>query len=166
MDFSICEICGKAFGLRLFHTGKGGDVVRFADYVEPPHGSLGAHPHGLRWICDEHLERALGQSAKDSDSAIRELKAELGCPEDAPVSPELEEPELWVTEIGPNRARVCSLVRRARGLTPAEARTVMNAERFRIARNWPQEFAFLEQELVDAGATVEVRYSPWDDADE
>ncbi len=87
MQFTICEICGKTFGMRLFHTGEGGKALRFADYVAPPSDSVGAHPHGLRWICETHLQAALKRIDENSDDAIRKLKAELGYPEDAPTLP-------------------------------------------------------------------------------
>ena len=66
MEWTICAICGKPFGLRLFHTGEGGEVIRFADYVAPPPDSIGADPPGAKWICDQHPEEA--KLRTDSDS--------------------------------------------------------------------------------------------------
>ena len=163
MRFTICAICGKTFGMRLSITGEGGEALRFADYVAPPSDSLGAHPHGLRWICEAHLQAALKRINEDSDDAIQKLKAQLGYPQDAPTLPELEEPELWVTAIGPNIAQVFSLLRRARELNPAEANTEMKKKRFRVAVSWPNEFEYFEEKLTNAGASVEVRFLPWDD---
>ncbi len=166
MQFTICEICGKTFGMRLFHAGEGGEALRFADYEAPLSDFIGAHPHGLRWICETHLQAALKRIDENSDDAIRKLKAELGYPEDAPTLPELEEPELWVTAIGPNVAQVFSLLRRARDLNLAEANAEMKKKRFRVAVGGPHEFESFEEKLTGAGASVEVRFLPWDDIGE
>jgi hypothetical protein len=42
----------------------------------------------------------------------------------------------------------------------------MKKKRFRVAIGWLNEFEFFQEQLTNAGASVEVRFLPWDDSGE
>ncbi|WP_337173188.1 hypothetical protein [Paludisphaera sp.] len=157
MNPPCCRLCGRDFHGEWFHSQGGGELVRFRDYRPLGEGLVG-HPPGLEWFCREHAPAALRLTERDSSSALAILRERFGpCPR--PGEPGNEpDPSLWVTAVGPNPARVFSIVHRASNDRAADVLTMLRSAPFEVARGWPHSFESLRAALVDAGATVEVRY--------
>ena len=157
MKAQYCSLCGRDFRYDWFHTGDGGELVRFRDYEPMPEGCVG-RPQGLEWFCRDHAPAALSLVTQDSATALVVLRDRFGSsPPD--VEPTLmPDPSLWVTEIGPNRARVFALIHQAINRPAAEVLAMMHSVPFQLARGWPQSFETLRAACANAGAVVEVRY--------
>ena len=155
-----CEVCGRDFGNEYFHTGGGGELVAFADFddstakADPP-----AAPgvFGVAWICAEHLPAARERSGLSADAAVRDMQRTFGV---RPARPRERKPnpELFVVDVGPNRAKVFAIVRQATGCSPDEARKLLDGLPFKVAEGWPMQFDPWRRELEEAGAVVEVRW--------
>ena len=64
---------------------------------------------------------------------------------------------LWVTAVGPHFARVFAVVRRAMGVSPSEAKALLNGPPFRVAVGWRSDLLPWRETLQEAGAAVEIR---------
>jgi hypothetical protein len=151
-----CAVCGKDFRSEYFHTGKGGELIRFADYQPLPEGSVGI-PVGAAWFCRSHVDAACSLSAliqKEALESLRQLFGQFSPPIPSPML----DPELWVIATGANLGAVARLVRSTSGWTPAQARERINAGSFLLISGWPSELARWEALLREAGATTEIRY--------
>jgi len=95
MKSPICYLCHKDFRSEYFHTGAGGDLVRFADFKPPPEDA-GGQPRGMEWFCTEHLSAAQELAHLSSAAALSHLQARFG---EFPAWQEkpLADPSLWVT---------------------------------------------------------------------
>ncbi|OBY87956.1 hypothetical protein A6723_001810 [Pseudomonas sp. AU11447] len=151
-----CAVCGKDFRGEYFHTGKGGDLLRFRDYAPLADGAVGM-PRGAAWFCRMHLEDARTLDAQPLGEAIEVLRRRFGGFPPPAIGP-MPDPELWVVCAGSNLAAVLRLVRSSSGWTPAQARERLMAGPFCLASGWPCELAPWVELLRQAGASVEIRY--------
>ena len=152
----ICSLCHRDFSSEYFHYTSGGDVVQFADFQRLKEGAAG-HPRGLEWFCREHLEQAQAYASlcyAEAFSRLYEQFGEFPAKESSP----LHDPSLWITAIGPNAARVFAIIRQATSMTPAETKHAMSLGHLKVSQGWPSQFILWQRALVDAGATVEVRF--------
>ena len=159
MKSQICEVCGKDFRSRYFHTGKGGECLDFADYKALPENAVG-HPFGSGWFCEEHCEEAKSLRALKFEEAIEFIrKKHLISVSGLPTGyGNIKDPELWILDIGENKSKVFSIIRRAMGVTPQEAKSLLASGCFKVISAWPAELSGYEKELSESGATTEVRY--------
>jgi ribosomal protein L7/L12 len=155
-----CEVCGRDFGNEYFHTGGGGELVSFADFDDSaakavPPAAPGVV--GVAWVCAEHVPAARERSALTSDAAVHDMQRVLGVRAAAPRERKAN-PELFVLDVGPNRAKVFGVVRQATGCTPDVARKLLERAPFKVAEGWPMQFDAWRRALEDAGAVVEIRW--------
>lgn len=163
----ICALCGKDFRGEYFHAGTGGELVVFGasqpgEGATPGSGegaSLG-HPADAEWFCSKHANAARRVRDLSADQALRRLRAEHGIEEepDSHEYGEIPDPVLWVTSVGPDRARVFAVLRQATGLAPEEMKALMATVPFQVVSGWPPELETLKSRLEDAGAATEIRY--------
>jgi hypothetical protein len=133
-------------------------LVQFSDFEPLPDGCVG-HPGGLEWFCRDHALAAQSLSHLDTETALAELRLRYGAfPEPEPDSTLVRDPSLWVTEVGPNPARVLSVLQQSKGLTASQALAIVRSGTFEVACGWPQQFDYWRLKLLAAGASVEVRY--------
>jgi hypothetical protein len=152
----ICHLCHRDFSRELDYRRSGGDLVQFADYRPLPPGYAG-HPHGLEWFCSAHLDAARALASRPVDEAMAELERRFGS--FAPWEPGVSrEPELWLTSIGPARASVFAIVRRAAGLSPAAGKALLGIVPFRVSTGRRAELEPVRIALEAAGARVELRF--------
>lgn len=130
--------------------------MQFADY-EPLAQGMAGQPHGLEWFCQEHLEQARAYSLMPYAKALSTLVDQFG---EFPAYKNslCHDPSLWITAIGPNAARVFAIIRQATSMTPAQTKHLMSLGQLKISQGWPSQFISWQRALVDAGATVEVRF--------
>lgn len=156
MKPAICHLCKRDCRSENFHTGGGGDYVKFADFIPLPQGACG-HPQGLEWFCYKHLPSAQVLTYLPEKDALEKLNLEFG--EFPPYESNLiADPELWMLDIGPNKYEVFSIIRQAMNLNPAEAKNLLAVGKFKIAEGWPSQFKVWQEALQHAKATVEIRY--------
>lgn len=152
----ICHLCNKDFGSEYFHLQTGGGIVQFSDFRRLPEGAAG-QPHGLEWFCNEHLEAATALASVPVEQAISKLQETFGRFPPYESKPS-RDPELWVTAVGPNSARVFSLLRQKTLLPPAQARELLTNAPFKFTHGWPRYFENWRAALVEVGAEVEIRF--------
>lgn len=152
----ICYLCNKDFGSEYFHLQTGGDHVRFADFRRLPEGAAG-QPHGIEWFCAEHLQAAAALAAEPVEHALSKLHEAYGWFPPYESKPS-RDPELWVTAVGPNSARVFTLLRQKTLLPPTQARELLTNAPFKFTHGWPRYFENWRVALVEAGAAVEIRF--------
>lgn len=152
----ICALCNSDFRSEYFHYKGGGNLVQFADYKPIPQGA-GGHPHGLEWFCRNHLEQAQAYARIPYVEARSRLVDQFGEFPAQKSSPSYDA-SLWITAIGPNTARVFAIIRQATSMAPAETKYWMSQGQLKVAEGWPSQFISWQRALVDAGATVEVRF--------
>ena len=157
MKSPICALCGKNFGSEHFHTGKGGELVQFSDFVPLEKGAVG-HPRGLLWFCAEHAAAANTFDQQTSEKALQILRERFEIVSLKSEYSPTRDPALWITGVGPNRAKVFSIVRQATGLPPATVISMLERGEFQVAEGWPKGFTAYEKALREAGASVEIRY--------
>ena len=85
-------------------------MVQFADFEPLIEGRAG-HPQGLEWFCNEHVQAAQALAASTTGEALSKLRGRYG------VFPPYEskpyrDPELWVTDVGPNAPQVFAMLRK------------------------------------------------------
>lgn len=156
MKAPICFLCNKDFGSEYFHFRTGGSLVQFADF-EPLLKGRAGHPQGLEWFCNEHVQAAQALAAHTTGEALSKLRGSYG------VFPPYEskpyrDPELWVTDVGPNAPQVFAILRRASQASPAEAQELLASGVFKVAQGWPRAFQGWQSALVEAAAEVEIRF--------
>ena len=152
----ICSLCNRDFRSEHFHYKSGGDLVQFADY-EPLAQGIAGHPRGLAWFCRDHLEQARAYAFMPCAVALSTLVDQFGVFPAYKPSP-CQEPSLWITAIGPNPARVFAIIRQATSMAPAETKHLMSLGQLKVSQGWPSQFISWQRALIDAGATVEVRF--------
>lgn len=130
--------------------------MQFANYGPLPEG-IGGHPRGLEWFFRDHLEQARAYAPLSFAEALSRLVEQFG-EFPAWTSSPSHDASLWVTSIGPNKARVFAIVRQATSMTPAETKQLMSVGQLKVSEGWPSQFASWQRALIDAGATVEVRF--------
>ncbi len=159
MKSPICEVCGKDFRSEYLHTGNGGVCLDFADYIELPEDAVG-HPFGSGWFCAEHCVEAKTLLSGKFAHAIDIIRKRHSIDEaDLPKEyPNVTDPELWITDVGQNRNRVFSIIRKAMNVSPLEAKDLLSSGAFKLYSGWPTSFAEYKDELEECGAKVEVRY--------
>lgn len=156
MNSPICFLCHADFRSEYFHFQTGGGLVQFADYKPLLEGAAG-HPQGLEWFCNSHLPVAEDLASSTTEEALSRLKLMFG--EFPPYEPEpVLDPELWVTSVGPNSARVFAILRQATQLAPIDAKAQLQNGAFKVAQGWPKNFENWRSALVEAGAQVEIRF--------
>jgi hypothetical protein len=151
-----CWLCGRDFRSEWFHTGAGGELVRFRDCEPLPDGYVG-QPDGLEWFCREHAPAARALAHLDANTALVELRRQFGefpVPEFSPF----HDPALWVTSVGPNPSDVFAVIRRATGVPAEEALNLLRSGEFEVARGSPQQLEEWRVALTGAGARVAIRY--------
>ena len=128
----------------------------FADYT-PLLPGLGGHPNGLEWFCDLHLQAASELRMETADVALELLQVGFG--KFPPYRPKPHrDPELWVTDVGPNPSRIFAIIRESRWESPAAVRALLQEGKFKVAQGWPRSFAQLKGSLIEAGAAVVTLY--------
>lgn len=152
----ICDLCHNDFRCEYGHRGTGGGAVSFADFRALPEGAAGQAP-GLEWFCDEHLASAKALTHLPHAGAMEHLRAEHGPFPEYPPLPALD-PALWVIDVGLQPAKVFSVLRQATRLSPQEAKQRLAEGVFQVLDAWPAALEVWQQALVEAGATVEIRY--------
>ncbi len=158
----ICELCGKDFRSEHFHTNKGGELILFSDYEPLPENMVGGHPRGAGWFCAQHAKEAKLCKGMTLDQAVGALRTKLNVVLSHREYGLVTDPTLWVTNVGPNRAKVFAVIRASTNAAPSAVQDLLNQNVFQIAQGWPMQFAALEKALREAGATVEIRYDDWD----
>jgi hypothetical protein len=153
-----CAICGRSFLNEYFHIQRGGELVRFADFDES-FVRKGYVPGvvGVAWICDAHLHAAWERVNLPTDAAISEMLQQFESVPKLPVE-RRENPELFLIDVGPNRARVFTIVRQATGASPEATRNLPDHLPTKIAEGWPISFEHSRCQLRDAGAITEIRW--------
>jgi hypothetical protein len=152
-----CFVCHRPF---CGHD-QGGRLVAFADYVE---SEICGMPPGLGWFCDKHVEAAESLASMPIDEALKELEARLGVFEEPDPPIPMPTPALWVRSPGPNVGKVVMIVRQARSIAPAEVLDKLRTGAIEVTRSpWGMDFEYYKAALIEAGATVEVRYGPNED---
>ena len=151
-----CALCQSDCRFEYLQTGRGARLVEFADFDRQAEPVVG-HPHGLEWFCDEHAGAAEALADRPFPEAMAGLRARFGDFERLGSRPP-RYPSLWITSVGPNVGEVLRILRTARPLTPAEARDLLKAGKFRFDQDgrWPSEGCLLA--LLAAGASAEIRY--------
>ena len=156
MKSPICFLCNTDFRSEYFHFQTGGALVQFADYKPLREGAAG-HPQGIEWFCRNHLQAAQELTSRGTEEALSSLKLMFGVFPPYEAKPVFD-PELWVTSVGPNRASVFAILRRATQLAPIDAKKLLHAGVFKVAQGWPNSFENLQSALIEAGAQVETRF--------
>lgn len=153
-----CTVCGRSFSNEYFHTQRGGDLVRFADF-DDSFARKGYVPGvvGAAWICDEHLAAARERVSLPTEAAISDMQQEFGVSPQAPIQGRLN-PELFLIDVGPNRARVFAIVHQATGASPKATRDLLDHLPAKIAEGWPMSFETWQRQLYEAGASIEIRW--------
>jgi ribosomal protein L7/L12 len=153
-----CAVCGRCFSNEYFHTQGGGVLIAFADFDDSG-VKQGLVPgiRGVAWICNQHVNAAQERAGFRTDDAIRDLQRSLGVSAAKPAERQ-PSPELFLVEVGPNRARVSAVVRQATGLSPKHVRDLLHHAPVKIAEGWPAEFETWRKRLCDVGAKVEIRW--------
>jgi hypothetical protein len=77
--------------------------------------------------------------------------------ESIPASLKVPDTALWVTSVGPNFAKVFAIVRRIMGVSPGAAKALLNGPPFQVAVGWPADLKDWRDDLLEAGATAEIR---------
>ncbi|BAQ76670.1 MULTISPECIES: hypothetical protein [unclassified Pseudomonas] len=152
----VCELCHNDFSSEMQHAGSGGAMVQFADYRPLGEGCAG-HPHGYEWFCDEHLANAQALASLSYSDAMTVLTRQYAPFADYPPLAS-SDPALWITEVGPNPAKVFALIRQAMGVSPSVARDLLAGGPFKVSQAWPQQFRVWQEALIQAGTQVEIRY--------
>lgn len=153
-----CEVCGRDFGNEYFHTRGGGELVRFSDFddsasrASPP---LIPGVVGVAWICAEHISAARERSALSADAAVRDIQRTFDIQLTRPGERK-PDPELFVIDVGPNRAKVFAIIRQATGCTPEAARRLLDHVPFKVSEGWPMQFEPWQRKLEEAGAVVKI----------
>lgn len=156
MKSPICYLCNKDFSSAYFHASLGGALVQFADYRPLREGAAG-HPQGLEWFCEQHLQEAQALAEHATAKALLQLTEQYGV--FPPYEPKpIRDPELWVTAVGPNPAKVFALLRQATPISPADAKKLLAAGEFKVSQGWPVQFQYWKTALAEAGARLEVRF--------
>lgn len=112
---------------------------------------------GVAWICRAHLSAARDRARLPTENAIREMQVMFGVDALTPGEGK-PDPELFLVDVGPNRAKVFAIVRRATGATPKAAREMLDNLPAKIAEGWPMSFEIWQRELCDASAKIEIRW--------
>ena len=102
---------------RDFHLDKGGDLVRFADYVPLAEGMIG-HPSGSEWFCPEHLSAANALAFKTSSEALHDLQREYGEFPPLPFFGPGPHREPTVLFVGALMHKIVGIVRKITGRSP------------------------------------------------
>ena len=155
---SYCEICGACFQNQYFHTQQGGKYIHFADFDDSA-GRCGYAPGvvGAAWICDEHAELASTCSGMPLRDAIPFLRKTLNSlPFEYRTG--LEEPHLYIDDVGPNVAKVFAILRTATGMTPMQAKFAVAKVPILVAKGWPAHFNEYMKELQECGSTVRIAW--------
>lgn len=150
----ICQLCNKYF----YHGaeyGQGGLVV-FSNYKDLPYGAAGK-PQGCDWYCVDHYDAALSKVHLTSEDAYLQLK------QDFPnvVMHDWRErfdPELWITDIGVNRAKIILYIRMIREITPIQMQKKLSKIEFKVMHGWPTQINPHKEKLEALGASVEIRF--------
>lgn len=132
-------------------------MVAFADFDDSA-ARCGCAPGvvGVAWICNAHLAAAREHATLRKDDAVREIQHALDVK--AVTSESKPNPELYLVEVGANRAKVFSIVHQATGLSPKEVKDFLGHLPFKVQEGWPAEFEIWRQRLHEAGAKVEIRW--------
>lgn len=153
----VCHLCRKHLELDdgpYLENGYG-DLVKFMDYRPLPLPCVG-HPHGLEWFCKEHIAAAKKLSYLDAKTALHQLQVEFDIAENPPMR-WASDATLWITSVGPNKAKVFRLIRQMMSLKARAAKALLDKEEFMVTQGWPSDFSHWRNELEQAGAAIEVR---------
>ena len=150
----ICKLCNKAFGFALSYDL--GGLVVFKNYLDLKEGMVGK-PQGCDWYCVDHYQEALSKVHLTSEDAYLQLK------QDFPNVKmhdwrERFDPELWITDIGPNKAKVILYIRMIRQLNPIQMKKKLSDVEFKVIHGWPTQINPHKEKLEALGATVEIRF--------
>ena len=153
-----CEVCGRCFQNQYFHTEQGGRYVPFADFDNSA-GMRGYVPGvvGGAWICDEHLPIALECVDLPVDTAICQLRQQVGVQRYC-TSNGLDEPHLFVDRVGPNRHKVFAILRSATQMTPMQAKQALENLPILVSKGWPTKFMIWKEQLEECGATARIAW--------
>jgi len=158
MTPSYCEVCGRCFRNQYFHTRQGGKFVHFADFDDSA-SRRGYCPGvvGAAWICEVHLPIALACVDLPVATAIFQLRQQVGVQRYS-ISNGLDEPQLLIDCVGPNRHKVLAILRTAMQLTPMQAKQAIENLPVLVAKGWPANFMIWKERLEECGATVRIAW--------
>lgn len=158
MKPEYCHLCHKDCRCESWHLQAGGGYVRFADYLPLSEGAAG-HPRSMEWFCSVHLPAARALAYKPLSDAMTCLGQEYGTFEPRLSYGPCPDPELWLTSIGQNRAKVFSIIRQVTGRNPSEVKASLETGNFRIKAGWPidAELRPIAEALEAIGASVVLR---------
>lgn len=153
-----CHLCYKDCRCESWHFQAGGGYVKFSDYLPLPEGAAG-HPRSMEWFCPAHLPAARALASKPLNDAMTCLKQEYGAFEIPLPHGPCPDPELWLTSVGQNRAKVFSIIRRVNGRSPSEVKALLETGKFRIKAGWPVDVELrpVAEALEAVGASVVLR---------
>lgn len=154
MTPAICKLCNKEFGFALSYAL--GGLVCFSNYEDLPEGMVGK-AQGCDWYCVDHYQEALSKAHLPSEQAYLALKAEFP----NVVMHDWRErfdPELWITDIGLNKAKVILYIRMIRQLNPIQLKQKLSQAEFKVIHGWPTQINPHKEKLEVLGATVEIRF--------
>lgn len=153
-----CHLCHKDCRCESWHFQTGGGYVSFSDFLPLSEGAVG-HPRSMEWFCPVHLPAARALASKPLSEAMNCLKQEFGDFEPPLSYVPCPDPELWLTSVGPSRAKVFSIIRRVTGHSPNEVKALLEAGNFRIKAGWPVDLELrpIAEALQAIGASVVLR---------
>ncbi|WP_233903114.1 ribosomal protein L7/L12 [Stieleria maiorica] len=158
MTPSYCAVCGRCFQNQYFHIQEGGRLVHFSDFDDSA-AKRGYCPGvvGAAWICEEHLSIALECIDLPVETAIAELRRQIGVQRYS-VTEGRDEPHLFIDRIGPNRPKVFAILRAATQMTPTQAKEAIEHLPVFVSKGWPAEFMNWKKQLEECGATMRIAW--------
>jgi ribosomal protein L7/L12 len=112
---------------------------------------------GAAWICEEHLPIALECVDHPVIDAICKLRQHIGVQRYL-IANGLDEPHLFIDHVGPNRAKVFSILRSATQMTPMQAKKALENVPVLVSKGWPTEFMIWKVQLEECGAIVRIAW--------
>ncbi len=150
----ICKLCGKDF-YHAVDYGQG-DLVYFSDYKTLLYGVAGK-PQGCDWYCVDHSEAANSKVHLTSDEAYFQLKQEFPNIIMHDWHKRLD-PELWVIDIGDNKAKVIMYIRQITDVTPTKLQKKLSNKEFKVLHGWPTQINPHREKLEALGVRTEIRF--------
>jgi hypothetical protein len=137
---------------RQFYIGESAGVGVVLDYTAGPEPRVLLLHHGQGRELRDHGLGSFEELLKGASLDKTEAGAK---PERTPSA--TPPSSLWMTAVGPHFAKVFAVVRRVMGVSPSEAKALLNGPPFRVAVGWRSDLIPWRDKLQEAGAAVEIR---------